>query len=215
LEQAQIIEIEEIAHITISVIGELSGGIYPVARKVLPERTPSPLPTGQRYRIGQRGPAGGIVFYDKGGYSDGWRYLEAAPGDFTTTLAWALYDSSISGLGRGIDTGKSNTEKIIAQLEQFNYPQTAAVLCWTLEMNGYRDWFLPSIDELNLLYQNLYKSGRGGFNANNVYWSSTSPGWLSNNTVIRKTVKGILFENGGTGNVPQTNEESVRAIRTF
>jgi hypothetical protein len=25
------------------------------------------------------GPAGGFVFYDKGRYSDGWRYLEAAP----------------------------------------------------------------------------------------------------------------------------------------
>jgi hypothetical protein len=27
------------------------------------------------------GPAGGYVFYDKGGYSGGWRYLEAAPDD--------------------------------------------------------------------------------------------------------------------------------------
>jgi hypothetical protein len=25
------------------------------------------------------GPAGGFVFYDKGRYSDGWRYMEAAP----------------------------------------------------------------------------------------------------------------------------------------
>jgi hypothetical protein len=25
------------------------------------------------------GPAGGFVFYDKGSYSDGWRYLECAP----------------------------------------------------------------------------------------------------------------------------------------
>jgi hypothetical protein len=25
------------------------------------------------------GPAGGFVFFDKGSYSDGWRYLEAAP----------------------------------------------------------------------------------------------------------------------------------------
>ena len=31
--------------------------------------------------IGDKGPAGGIIFYDKGYYSDGWRYLEAAPRD--------------------------------------------------------------------------------------------------------------------------------------
>jgi hypothetical protein len=30
---------------------------------------------------GAPGPAGGYVFYDKGEYSDGWRYLECAPED--------------------------------------------------------------------------------------------------------------------------------------
>jgi hypothetical protein len=30
---------------------------------------------------GVPGPAGGYVFYDKGEYSDGWRYLECAPED--------------------------------------------------------------------------------------------------------------------------------------
>ncbi len=34
-----------------------------------------------RFPIGDTGPAGGIVFYDKGYYSDGWRYLEATPRD--------------------------------------------------------------------------------------------------------------------------------------
>ncbi|MBU4502161.1 MAG: PEGA domain-containing protein [Nanoarchaeota archaeon] len=29
--------------------------------------------------IGRTGPAGGYIFYDKGNYSDGWQYLEAAP----------------------------------------------------------------------------------------------------------------------------------------
>ena len=32
-----------------------------------------------KYAIGDSGPAGGIIFYDKGDYSYGWRYLEAAP----------------------------------------------------------------------------------------------------------------------------------------
>jgi hypothetical protein len=211
----QTIEIEETAQIIISVTGELSGGIYPVAKNVLPERTPPPQPTSQRYRIGQQGPAGGIVFYDKGRYSDGWRYLEAAPSDFPNAIAWAPYDFSISGLERGIGMGKSNTEKIITQLEQFNYPQTAAMVCWTNETNGFRDWFLPSVDELNLLYQNLYRSRLGGFNANRVYWSSTSPGWLSNNTIVSRTARSMLFENGGYGNSSQTNTNSVRAIRAF
>ena len=31
------------------------------------------------YKIGDVGPAGGYIFFDKGYYSDGWRYLEAAP----------------------------------------------------------------------------------------------------------------------------------------
>ena len=33
------------------------------------------------YKVGDTGPAGGIVFYDKGNNSGGWRYLEAAPED--------------------------------------------------------------------------------------------------------------------------------------
>jgi hypothetical protein len=31
------------------------------------------------YKIGDKGPAGGWIFYDKGNRTDGWRYLEAAP----------------------------------------------------------------------------------------------------------------------------------------
>jgi len=40
------------------------------------------------YKVGDAGPAGGIVFYDKGDNSDGWQYLEAAPSDFEFEANW-------------------------------------------------------------------------------------------------------------------------------
>ena len=35
------------------------------------------------HKIGDKGPAGGIIFFDKGSRSSGWQYLEAAPNDIT------------------------------------------------------------------------------------------------------------------------------------
>ena len=40
------------------------------------------------YKIGDTGPAGGIVFYDRGDNSAGWQYLEAAPPDFEFEGNW-------------------------------------------------------------------------------------------------------------------------------
>jgi len=40
------------------------------------------------YKIGDKGPAGGLVFFDKGDNSDGWQYLEAAPSEFEFEANW-------------------------------------------------------------------------------------------------------------------------------
>ncbi|GHU30912.1 hypothetical protein FACS1894172_04920 [Spirochaetia bacterium] len=40
------------------------------------------------YKIGDTGPAGGLIFYNKGDYSDGWRYLKAAPANTERTCIY-------------------------------------------------------------------------------------------------------------------------------
>ncbi len=49
---------------------------------------------------------------------------------------------------------------------------TAADICASLVLNGYNDWFLPSKDELYLMYENLNVMEIGGFR-NLSYWSSS------------------------------------------
>ena len=91
------------------------------------------------------GPAGGKIFYDKGHYSEGWRYLEAAPTDQSTGTDWGCYETAISGAdGTEIGTGKQNTLDIVADCATSG---SAAAVCATLTSGGYSDWFLPSLDE--------------------------------------------------------------------
>jgi hypothetical protein len=135
-----------------------SGASYTIAAKPAP---PQP-PAGKTYKIGDKGPASGLIFYDKGTYSDGWRYLEAAPGDLTNT--WGLSDAYIIGDTKtGIGEGKRNTA-IIAELVKL-VPQFSTIpeQLESLEINGYGGWFMPSLDELVLIYKNLAAKGLGGF----------------------------------------------------
>jgi len=120
------------------------------------------------YWVGDTGPAGGIVFYDKGYASDGWRYLEAAPGD-QGKETWYNGQNIDIKTGSAIGTGKANTAAIIAAQGAGSY---AAALCRNLSLGGFSDWFLPSKDELNLMYTNLKKAGLGGFGGS-WFWSSS------------------------------------------
>ena len=122
------------------------------------------------YTVGDTGPAGGWIFYDKGISSDGWRYLEAAPSDQSTGASWGCFGVSISGAdGTAMGTGEQNTIDIEAGCTE---PGTAADICANLSLGGYDDWFFPSINELDLMYKNLYLQGVGGF-TDRLYWSSS------------------------------------------
>lgn len=123
------------------------------------------------YRIGYRGPAGGIIFYDKGRYTDGWRYLEAAPNDLGSA-AWGAVGKDIPGTETAVGSGRQNTQLIVARLKALGETGKAAQLCAELNINGFADWFLPSKNELDLLYRNLQQNGWGRFQSS-WYWSSS------------------------------------------
>jgi hypothetical protein len=151
------------------------------------------------YALGDRGPSGGHVFYDKGFYEDGWRYLEAAPSYWSGSgiepkAQWGAQQFEVDPpvTGAEIGQGKMNTERIVSyhnrlaelypdkgdyyenpkQYYSSNDGTLAAGLCDAAIIAGFDDWFLPSTDELAAMHEVLYKNGKGNINAD-MYWSST------------------------------------------
>ena len=141
-----------------------------------PTNTAPPVITatiGSACEIGKPGPAGGIIFYCD---NTGKHGLEAAPVDQGTATwgCWGL-NASITIITSGaIGTGSANTAAIIVVCGR----SSAAAIAAAYTLNGYSDWYLPSIVELYELYYN--KDVVGGF-SDYYYWSSTeSPynkGW--------------------------------------
>lgn len=158
--------------------------------------------------LGSRGPAGGIVIYDKGFETDGWRFIEAAPFDQVDSMIWAPQKSFLGSTFDDIGKGKANTEEIY---EHFGSAGTsshgAAELCYELTLNGYSDWYLPSIAELKLM-QN-YQTQLGIENYHH-YWSSTEK-----NFDYAKLFLFITAEPGTEHYDSKYSRSAVRAIRYF
>ena len=152
--------------------------------------------------IGAYGPSGGRIFYDKGEFSNGWQYLEAAPKEMQVDARWGTVGRNVVGMEYGIGTGKRNTELMLA-----GDPNAAAAkACADYRGGGFDDWFLPNAEELNLMYVNLCRNGIGDF-GNNWFWSS----WQYGSDHAR--VQG--FDNGIWSSGNKRDTYSVRAIRAF
>ena len=177
------------------------------------------------YALRDIGPAGGYIFYDKGSYSkegftivkapnpneppivvptySTWRYLEAAPSDQSTSAEWGCMVSISGADGTAVGTGEQNTLDIEAGCTTHD---TAADLCANLSLGGYNDWFLPSKDELNLMYENLKVFGVGGF-TDALYWSSSEfDAWYA---------WGQDYSNGAQLYNSKKYMYRVRAVRAF
>jgi len=161
---------------------------------------------GKTYKIGDKGPAGGWIFYDKGNSDGGWRYLEAAPVDQSIKTRWGCFGDSISGArGTAIGTGKSNTQAIVKKCFD---PEMASRLCTDYRGGGKSDWFLPSKDELDLMYKNLKKAGIGDLDGSG-YWSSSEDESADYNASIQD------FSSGFQCTLSKVYTVRVRAVRAF
>jgi hypothetical protein len=168
------------------------------------------------YKIGDTGPAGGIIFYDKGHYAKehagdpaAWRYLEMAPAETEFAAPWGGYNVNIGGTSTAIGSGRGNTEIILEQLLSLGETGCAAQLCDKLAYRGFTDWFLPSKDELDLIYKNLRQKNLVRFGAKKSYWSSSQA--TDECAWYQSFDSGIQFNYGNY----KYNQFEVRAIRAF
>lgn len=170
----------------------------------------------------------------------GWRFLEAASEDHNFNyILFGYYRTEKNGENlfvngttvynadnctrTAIGTGESNTKLIVNAMGEETYSGAsgvgqernyAAKLCADLEfeVDGvvFDDWFLPSKDELNLMWSVLYEAGVGDF-TEWEYWSSSEypgdakQGWEQNFPTGEQ-----WWTSGGRGDY-----DYVRPIRSF
>jgi hypothetical protein len=126
------------------------------------------------------------------------------------------------GAQASCQTGEANTALLAALgTTPSPAPYVAARHCDDLDAHGQTDWYLPSQDELNVLYENLVDQNGDnlpggplgstfGFNVTGVYpagwyWSSTE----TNSGGARPQ----RFNNGYQGNYAKNEGVSVRCVR--
>jgi hypothetical protein len=192
-----------------------------------PPVTPQTSKPGEKvYQIGDIGPGGGIIFYHSpsgfnviqaDGSSKLCHYLEVSPTDLGE-ISWCSQrgdrDCCNIPSGEGLGYGKINTLRIIngnhAQ-GRLTVGNCAALACHRYSTGSTKDgeWFLPSRDELDLLYKNLKKRVMASDTKRwKKYWSSSQ--YDSGRARSRGFSDGYHYSycyKGGT--------LSVRAVRAF
>ena len=171
------------------------------------------------FALRDRGPAGGWIFYvdpsDAKLLPPERTYLEAAPSDQSTWIAWSDITASVpGGTGTPIGMGQTNTANIMAQSTN-----SAAYLCHIQTIGDYNDWFMPSKDELNKMYVNL----KSGTDEHNVVYSpiagfDTIGRWSSSEAPDGPGVYTAWLQDFLTGGQSFNNRigiSGLRAVRTF
>ncbi len=143
---------------------------------------------------------GGYVFYNDGNGGG----LVCAQSDQSVFQAWSNVDQTLLGTtNRSIGSGLANTNAIVGQS---GHTYSAAQVCLDYDDGTHSDWFLPSFDEIGLMYSHLKVNGIGGF-ADKSYWCSSEYNYTS---ALAKSFVTIYY-----GQELKSNNWWVRAVRAF
>jgi hypothetical protein len=200
---------------------------------------------GTSCQVGDIGPGGGVVFYDAGAKQSWGRWLEASPASCQASgMVWRNAAANKKGTkqlpllypewktaaknrvrSKAIGMGMKNTELIWKQHRTLAaVAPTAAGYAGGLVCGGKDDWFLPSKDELDALYNVLALTdndltGNNSFGfTRGFYWTSSE---YNNETAWTQLwVDGQLFDRekwlaGDPRKDGGFNPFHVRPVRAF
>jgi len=182
-----------------------------------------------KYRVGDRGPAGGTIFYVENSVKPWGQYLEFAPNGWFDGISdpksiWcdltdrAILQTKGTGdavrlTGNEIGKGKANTQSMLNICNS-----GAANIASEYFGGGKSDWFLPSLEELNQLCKfargqtqgigNCKPSGSLKQGFSNYYWSSSE---------VDAKYAWDRFFNIGNSNLSNKDFDgnSIRPLRSF
>lgn len=187
------------------------------ATKAYVDAKTSSLPTITTYAVGDFA-HGGIVFWVD---ETGQHGLVCAKNDQSSGIRWfAGAYGVVRARGDGVYAGKANTTIIISSqvaIGDDGLPY-AAQICHDLQVTEgettFGDWYLPSLYELDLMYENkatidstALANGGGGF-SDNYYWSSTE-----NAGTVSAWTQGFTYNDQGVSD--KSFASDVRAVRAF
>jgi hypothetical protein len=156
---------------------------------------------------------GGVVFHlwkDNSGVEHG---LIVDNIDLSTAQFWSNIDSTLIGSSAHSSwDGITNSNAIVSQA---GHTISASALCLNSTNSGQSDWYLPSIDELNLLWQSRFNVNKtlstiGGATVLPIeafYWSSTE--------CTLNIAYHLDFYHGDANYLNKYYPNYVRAVRAF